>query len=176
MQQQAAGATPTGLRSNNVLKAARNLFCPIPLLDIKCLSRVGEESFLAITDERNDAKSQAKTHFCKADRHHLSLLLRRTSIQIQRRALAAEDRVSGPFTSYDRNRDGKLSVDEFRDSELFKRVDSNGDGLITLSEAKLAADQGVFKDQELPEPLSEAPLNESERKATTSGRGGLGRF
>ena len=76
--------------------------------------------------------------------------------------LAAEDRVSGPFTSYDRNRDGKLSVDEFRDSELFKRVDSNGDGLITLSEAKLAADQGVFKDQELPEPLSEAPVNESE--------------
>ena len=76
--------------------------------------------------------------------------------------LAAEDRVSGPFTSYDRNGDGKLSVDEFRDSELFKRVDSNGDGLITLSEAKLAADQGVFKDQELPEPLSEAPVDESD--------------
>ena len=50
------------------------------------------------------------------------------AIQIQREPLAAEDRVSGPFTSYDRNGDGKLSVDEFRDSELFKQLIPTGTG------------------------------------------------
>ncbi len=68
--------------------------------------------------------------------------------------LTAEDKVSDSFLNYDINADGSLSIKEFNDVDLFSQVDTNQDGVITLTEAKAAASQGVFKGAKLPRPLS----------------------
>ena len=57
--------------------------------------------------------------------------------------LTAEDKVSDSFLNYDINADGSLSIEEFNDVDLFSQVDTNQDGVITLTEAKAAASQGA---------------------------------
>jgi len=39
------------------------------------------------------------------------------------------------FAALDRNKDGKLTLEEFNRPRIFKRMDANGDGLVTLEEA-----------------------------------------
>jgi len=40
------------------------------------------------------------------------------------------------FLDLDRNGNGKLTPDEFPDPSLFKQTDANGDGVVTLEEAR----------------------------------------
>lgn len=47
--------------------------------------------------------------------------------------LAQEPRTTRAFQRYDRNKDGKLTKDEFQ-GPLFERIDTNGDGVITIAE------------------------------------------
>jgi hypothetical protein len=49
---------------------------------------------------------------------------------------ATPDRLTERFKQFDRNGDGKLSVEESGQPELHKRMDRNGDGYVTLEEAR----------------------------------------
>lgn len=62
--------------------------------------------------------------------------------------------VSKSFSKYDTNEDGYLTELEFRDAQLLKKVDSNGDNRISLQEARSAARRGVFEGIQLPTPLN----------------------
>lgn len=51
-------------------------------------------------------------------------------------ALRGEDRLAERFRGYDRDNDGRVSMDELSEAPQLRRLDLNGDGSITLDEAR----------------------------------------
>ena len=44
--------------------------------------------------------------------------------------------IEARFQQYDRNKDGKLTPNEFPREDIFKQMDKNADGVLTLDEAR----------------------------------------
>lgn len=66
----------------------------------------------------------------------------RTQTGAAGRARPARGGIEERFTQYDKNGDGKLTPDEFPNAQVFKRMDADGDGVVTLEEAKGAFSGG----------------------------------
>ena len=76
--------------------------------------------------------------------------------------VAAEERITGPFSRYDVDANGFLTPKEFNDPKLFAKIDQNGDGRISLQEAVGASRRGVYRGVILPRPLNSGEENESQ--------------
>ena len=85
----------------------------------------------------------------------------------------AETDFNHEFSQFDRNRDGVITQNEFpADPALFPRVDFNGDGAITLAEAKKA----IRNRRLLRAELKRLDLNQDGRISRNEWRGDLAAF
>ena len=66
----------------------------------------------------------------------------------------AQQAVEKKFDQLDQNKDGKITPDELRAGELFKRLDLDGNGEITRSEAARALARGKLNDLMKPSESS----------------------
>jgi len=113
-------------------------------------------------------------------------------LQMSLTALAAQQNLEQRFEQLDRNRDGKVTTEELKQPALFKLLDADGNGEITLEEAASAAPRGrgrpggagsglnrVLGDDELvpeePDELLSAPVRQGP-KLLVAGEHGVGRF
>ncbi len=100
------------------------------------------------------------------------------------RRAGAQNAVEKRFDQLDRNKDGKVTPDEFPASEFFKRLDLDGNGEITKPEAAKALMRGALNDvgkpaTETPAPRgptpAEAPVRQGPRPVRP-GDHGVGRL
>jgi Ca2+-binding EF-hand superfamily protein/mono/diheme cytochrome c family protein len=106
-------------------------------------------------------------------------------------ALSAQQNLEQRFEQLDRNRDGKVTTDELKQPTLFKLLDGDGNGEITLEEAASVAPRGrgrsgaaggmgrILGEDEVvpkePENLLTSPVRQGP-KLLVAGEHGVGRF